>query len=395
MYEEFVPNFSSKLFNICCDESYDLGKVRSKELADTLGVGQLYINWVNYCNELSKAQGKSIQMWGDIILHHPDLIEQLPDDAILLEWGYEAEHKFDEHCATFAQRIKNEARGGKQKFYVCPGTSSWGTLASRSKNAFANIHNAATAGLKHGAAGLLNTDWGDAGHQQMLSVSLIGFAYGAAASWNLAETPNPSQIENRKSKIENLLDATSLHLFQDPTATIAALAYDLGLTYERFGWQRFNASLEFFLFREKWDVANYVNRAEPKGLASVTAACEKLIPQFEDAYLLHPEADQITAELIFTCREIMHACQRTTLRQQWLAADPAKRNPEHEILRAKPAKPLPKDFKPRLRSQAREAAKLEKQFKKLWLARNKPSRLADVVTEFRRLQLEYKHAARE
>src|SRR6185312_16088970 len=110
-------------------------------------------------------------MWGDIILHHPELIPQLPEDAVLLEWGYEADHKFDEHCATFAERIKNESRGGKQTFYVSPGTSSWLTIPSRSKVAFESIHNAARAGLKHGAAGLLVTDWGDNGHQQFLAVS--------------------------------------------------------------------------------------------------------------------------------------------------------------------------------------------------------------------------------
>ena len=49
-------------------------------------------------------------------------------------------------------------------------------------------HSTATSGLKHGATGLLNTDWGDNGHQQMLAVSLTQFAYGAAASWNLAAT---------------------------------------------------------------------------------------------------------------------------------------------------------------------------------------------------------------
>ncbi len=99
MYDEFVPNFSSPQFNICCDESWDLGKGRSKELADKIGVGQMYVDWVNYCNTLSKSHGKRIQMWGDIILNHPELISQLPADATLLEWGYESHHAFDEHCA--------------------------------------------------------------------------------------------------------------------------------------------------------------------------------------------------------------------------------------------------------------------------------------------------------
>jgi hypothetical protein len=393
MYDEFVPNFSSKQFNICCDEAYDLGKVRSRELADKVGTGQLYIDWINYCNGLSKGYGKSIQMWGDIILHHPELIPQLPEDAVLLEWGYEADHKFDEHCATFKERIKDESKGGHQTFYVAPGTSSWLTLPSRSKVAFGNIHNSCTAGLKHGAAGVLVTDWGDNGHQQFLAASLNAFAYGAAASWNLAVTPTPYTRGQEKS-VRKLLEAISLHLYQDPSRAFASLAYDLGLTYERFSWQRFNGALEWFLFREKWDFANYVNRAKAADLPRVIGACEKLLSRLDESPLLHADADLIRAELMLTAQLVIHTCRRTALRQAWLAADPAKRNPEEETLRAKPPKALPKDFARQMKQLREDAAKLEKQFKKLWLARNKESRLQDVVHEFKRLQREYQTFAK-
>ena len=408
MYDEFVPNFTSPQFNICCDESWDLGKGRSKPEADKIGTGQMYVNWVNYCNGLSKGLGKRIQMWGDIILNHPELIPQLPEDATLLEWGYESHHKFDEHCATFAQRIRDKSRGGDQSFYVAPGTTSWLSLASRTRNAFGNIHNAANAGLKHGAAGLLLTDWGDNGHQQLLAVSMLQIAYAAAASWNLNSIPNPAikdppnwdtglvpaGSKESDRALTPFLQATSLHLFQDPTKTIASLAYDLGLTYERFSWQRFNGSLEWFLFREKWDFPNYVNRATHKDLPKVIAATEKLIPQFKRARFDHPNADIIREEFLLTCAQIIHTCKRTALRQQWLAADPATRNPEHEELRLLPPKPLPKNFTSELSKLEKDAAHLGTQYATLWLARNKPSRLEDILKEFQRLRTEYKTFAR-
>ena len=330
MYDEFLPNFSSDIFNICCDESWDLGKGRSKELADKIGVGQVYVNWVNRCNAIAKSHGKRIQMWGDIIRHHPELIDQLPGDAILLEWGYEANHDFDGRCKTFADAGKT--------FYVCPGTSTWLTLASRSKNALGNIHAAAVAGLKHGALGLLNTDWGDNGHQQMLAVSLLPFAYGAAASWHAASVANPAT--SPASALTPFLKAASLQVFLDPTLTFAALAYDLGLTFERFGWQRFNASLEWYLFREKFDFANYVNRAEPKGMDRVESALKKLAPQFAKVPSQHREGEQIRAEFLLTIDEILHAIRRNRLRRQWVAADPKKRNPEREDLRDLPPVPI-------------------------------------------------------
>ncbi|MGN6368091.1 MAG: beta-N-acetylhexosaminidase [Phycisphaerae bacterium] len=460
MYDEFVPNFSSPTFNICCDESWDLGKGRSKSELDRIGPGQMYVNWVNYCNDLAKSLGKKIQMWGDIILNHPELIPQLPPDATLLEWGYESHHKFDEHCKTFAERIaqsppsptaranglssaegslattppsqKSKIENQKSKiFYVAPGTASWLSLASRSRNALGNIHNAARAGLKHGASGLLLTDWGDNGHQQLLAVSLLPLAYSAAAAWNLASVPDPSIPEppnwetgivppGTKSldrPLQPFLQATSLHLFQDPSKTTASLAYDLGLTYERFSWQRFNGSLEWFLFREKWDFANYVNRADPKDLPKLINTTQQLTTQFRNARFDHPDAQIIKDEFLLTCAQIIHTCKRTILRQHWLAADPATRNPEAPAYGTRsvsagpsPARttgstsaqaakeypkpiPLPKNFKSQLKQLEKEAATLEKQYTALWLARNKQSRLADITAEFRRLQSEYKRIA--
>jgi hypothetical protein len=390
MYDEFVPNFSSPQFNICCDESYDIGVIRSKDYAEKLGgPGHLYVEWVNYCNDLARSHGKSIQMWGDIILKYPDLISKLPDDAVLLEWGYEHDHKFEEHCATFAQRIRNTPKGGKQTFYVAPGTSSWITLTARVRNACGNIHAAAAAGLKHGAAGVLVTDWGDYGHQQMLSVSLLPFAYGAAASWNLAATPNPCTTDVQLLNSQ-LLPAISHHLFHDPSRQFASLAYELGLTYERIGWQRFNASVDWYLFRENFDFANYVNRVAPKDLQRVMKITEKLSAQFDSADILHPDEAQIRAEFVFTCDEVLHACQRTLVRQAWLAADPAKRNPEEETLRTKKPKPLPPTFKKDVKFLATDIAKLHTRFKDLWHARNKESRLADISWEFDRLEQEYR-----
>jgi len=62
-----------------------------------------------------------------------------------------------------------------------------------------------------------------------------------------------SKKQEARSGIKEMLAGISVHVFRDPVAEFAALAYDLGLTYERLGAQRRNASLDFFLFREKWE----------------------------------------------------------------------------------------------------------------------------------------------
>jgi hexosaminidase len=175
LYDELLPNFSSRQLNVGCDETVDLGQGRSKAECEARGIGRVYLDFLLKIYHAVKARNHTMMFWGDIIVQHPELIAELPRDVIALEWGYEADHPFDEDGAKFAQ--------AGIPFYVCPGTSSWNSIVGRTDNALANLRNAAENGLKHGAIGYLITDWGDNGHWQSLPFSYIGFAYGAAVSW--------------------------------------------------------------------------------------------------------------------------------------------------------------------------------------------------------------------
>lgn len=98
-----------------------------------------------------------MMFWCDIIGHYPELVPELPADVTALEWGYEGEHPFHANCKRF--------RDACIPFYVCPGTSSWSSIAGRTSNMIKNLLNAAVNGLAAGAVGFLNTDWGDNGQR--------------------------------------------------------------------------------------------------------------------------------------------------------------------------------------------------------------------------------------
>jgi len=177
LYDELLPHFSSRMVNVGCDETIDLGAGQSKQLCEERGINRVYLDFLLKIYEDVSRRGFKMQFWGDIIVQAPELVSELPADSIALEWGYDADHPFDEHGRLFAT--------SGIPFYVCPGTSSWNSIAGRTDNAIANLLSAAENGLKHGAIGYLNTDWGDNGHWQPLPVSYLGFAVGAAYSWNL------------------------------------------------------------------------------------------------------------------------------------------------------------------------------------------------------------------
>jgi hexosaminidase len=175
LFSEFLPLFRSTRFNICCDETFDLGLGQSYKLCKKRGKGRVYLDHILKVRELAAKHGKSIMFWGDIIRHYPELIAEIPMDVLVLDWNYNGNHKFN--------TIKDFKVAGVP-FYGCPGTSSWQSLFPRLPEAMANIHGFAQAAKRHGARGLLNTDWGDGGHYNFMEFSWHGYLFGAEQSWN-------------------------------------------------------------------------------------------------------------------------------------------------------------------------------------------------------------------
>ena len=258
-----------------------------------------------------------MQFWGDIIMEHPDLVPELPRDAIALEWGYEANHPFDEHGALFAD--------SGIPFYVCPGTSSWRTLAGRTDNALGNLRNAAENGLQHGAVGYLITDWGDDGHWQPLPVSYLGFLYGAALGWDYDA--------NVDLDIPAALDA---FVFQDKAEIMGKLVYSLGNVYQTPDLLFPNSSILFKALQaspeqirdypqQSSDSAAFPTRIR-ETLAQINAIMAKLPQtdmQIEDAVLVEREFVWAADMLRHACHRILWALDEDNggIDASWLAKD--------------------------------------------------------------------------
>jgi hexosaminidase len=175
LFAEFLPLFRSKRFNICCDETCDLGYGQSYEMCREKGKGRVYLDHILKVREIAARYGKKIMFWGDIIRHYPEMIPEIPDDVTVLDWGYTHNHPFD--------RIKDFRQAGVP-FYACPGTAGWVSLFPRLPEAMINIAEFAAAGRRHGARGLLTTDWGDGGHYNFMEYSWHGYLFGAEQGWN-------------------------------------------------------------------------------------------------------------------------------------------------------------------------------------------------------------------
>lgn len=351
LFDELLPHFTSRRVNVGCDETFDLGQGRSKQACAERGVGRVYLDFLLQIHRDVSARGFTMQFWGDIIEKHPELIPELPEDAIALGWGYEADHPFASLCEQYA------AAG--VPFYVCPGTSSWCSIGGRSENALGNLRNAAENGLRHGALGYLITDWGDLGHWQVLPVSHLGFVAGAAYSW--------AWEANRSLDV---VKALSWHAFGDPSGRMGRVAYRLGDVHRRIEKTIFNATPLFWIMqgsRQQWEGVT------PDELRATLDAIDEAVTDLavgpgtaapgRDA----AEADLVRAEFANTARLLRHACRRGLL---LLEAEPDPASVKREL--------------------ATDLSELVEEYRRLWLARNRPGGLDDSVARFEPLYADYR-----
>ena len=344
LYDELLPHFTSQLFNVGGDEPWELGQGRSKPEVEKLGEGRVYLNYILKIYEEVTKRGKTMMFWDDIIIKYPELIPELPSDIIAMVWGYEANHPFDERGAAFT--------GSGIPFYVCPGTSSWNTFAGRTQNAIGNLHNAAVNGLKHGAIGYLNTDWGDLGHWQPLPVSYLGFAYGAAVSWALEA--------NTELDLPPVLDRFA---FDDAAGVMGKLAYDLGNVYLVPAHARSNGHMLVDLLKaSQAEVDQWVERYHQLGgeagetFLMALEKVDEIMATLPDASIQRGDADLIKAEYELAADLIRHACQRGLMLFEEGQKTPGE--------------------------MGEELNQLIERYKDNWLARNRPGGLKDSIAQF-------------
>ena len=267
MIWEYMGLFRSKQFNICADETFDLGKGKSKAKAEEIGKDRLYINFIKEIAEFIVDKGRTPMFWGDIIVGFPELLKELPKETICLTWGYAPEQRDYE-------AMKMAEAGAVQ--YCCPGCCGWNELINLNRNSYRNIKRMTEYAGKFGAIGLLNTDWGDFLHVNHMDFSIPGMIYGAAFSWN----PNVDDYEEINRQISKLE-------YGDASENLLAII-DKAKDNTAFSWQSFCYVAEMELgilpeFPSSSEAQSYMDNAMAL-LDLVDEKCENLIKLQSDLY---------------------------------------------------------------------------------------------------------------
>lgn len=192
MLEEYMALFRSDRFNLCADETFDLGKGKAAGLAKEKGVHRIYVDYLKELCSFLVEHGKKPMFWGDVICEEPMLARELPKETICLTWGYAPDQREDE-----SRRMAETGIGQ----YLCPSVCGWNQWMNPLGNSYRNITRMCSYARKYHAMGILNTDWGDFGHINPTEHSVPGMIYGAAFSWN-GETIPEEEMNRQISVLE-------------------------------------------------------------------------------------------------------------------------------------------------------------------------------------------------
>lgn len=319
IWSEILDAFSSPIVNICGDEPWDLGKGKNKDRFAATGTGPPYIDHILRTHAICAARGRKTQVWSDVVRNHTELFDRLPRDLTVMHWGYDDKSDYE----------------GTRKFVdagletiVCPGTTGWKRILNAMNLAERNISTFAKAGKQHGAIGLINTDWGDHGHFNALACSWHGIALGAACAW---DANHPTGEEFDLAFVEAVpvrLDLSSVQLLRNASTH----------------------SERCETWRLLWQPRDQV--AADATLPAVEEAEELSYAASRCGYRLRRSK---TSELL-ACRELILACDFTECFARRVRA---------------------------IRTGGKVrwgAASYLPEFKRNWLARNKPSGLQDIAS---------------
>jgi len=174
---ELCDAFSAPYFNVNCDETFDLGKGRSKSYVDSVGAAKFYADHLRFLYDVVKSHGKRMMMWGDVALQHEEVLDMLPKDVIYLTWEYGDKQSFDPWIQPFVKR--------GLEFMVCPGILNSYRMFPDMAMAKANINGFLEEGKKNGSTGAFTTIWDDGG-TYLFAGDWYGVYVAADKSWNVS-----------------------------------------------------------------------------------------------------------------------------------------------------------------------------------------------------------------
>jgi hypothetical protein len=359
IYSEIIPYVPFEMFNVCCDETWDLAKTgKSKELADKIGVSGVYVQHILRVQELLKKYDKRMMMWGDIIIKHPDKLNLIPKDVVMMCWDYEPRPDFKEFIRPFSD--------SGYEFFVCPGQSNWSQILPRINKYTVNIQNFVRDGYELGTIGMLNTGWEDDG-ESIHGYNWHAIAWGAECSWNASKT----KITDFNKRIGKILFGTKNDDFGQAIELLQKLqASPVSRNDNHQFWKR------DFLFAAKPDVVKknaetILNLVRPSiELLEKTKREATINEHLLDSFLVGARRLELIAVRMLDGLELS---QRYTAMKTWDFTDPQKK--QEAVLELE-------KFEKIIEKNRNDHTAIKNEFVRIWNSESKPYSLKRITDRY-------------
>ncbi len=175
---ELIEVFDSKYFHAGLDESWDLGFGKTEDAVKKDGRGAVHAEHYRKLNKLFKDHGKTMIMYGDVIVNRKDpevILNAIPKDIVLMDWVYDPKQHYDSVDKLAAHNFP---------LMVLPGLNNWSRIFPTTSSALINIRNFTLDGIRNGAIGSFTSTWGDFGSKNFREMNYFGYAYGGEVTWS-------------------------------------------------------------------------------------------------------------------------------------------------------------------------------------------------------------------
>ena len=176
MIGELSEGFKSDYIHIGADESWDVGKVASKNYVDKISIGKAYLNHYKKVYDIVKKHGyKKVIIYHDILYKYEEILEGLPKDIIIMYWKYrpEKDHPILKKIRSFGFPI-----------IVSPSIMDYNRIFPSIGKYEKNITNLVKHGYENGAIGEVTSSWGDYRNKEIRENRFYGFIFSALVGWD-------------------------------------------------------------------------------------------------------------------------------------------------------------------------------------------------------------------
>ncbi len=176
---EIVPMFESQFFHIGCDETFELGRGKSRELIGRTSFPDVYMGHLKKVAAMPALKDKKLLFWGELAVKNPEKLDLLPPNVIAVAWDYLPRDNYDIFLKPYDDR--------NIPTFIAPAAFYGGRVFPDFNSHMKNMRIFIMDGQRFHSMGMLNTSWNDLG-EDLFDMGWYGVLYSAACSWQTGES---------------------------------------------------------------------------------------------------------------------------------------------------------------------------------------------------------------